>query len=438
MDLPRPFIEAKEGFWQALVLVRRLIWVLDDAVSKPPRRFASLTFDPSRCSVMLSAPLSIAFMLLATVAVSLWLCDRYAWAKRVSALLLILGSSALCSNLGLIPRQSPVYGAVSGFCVPFAVCLVLFEVRLADLRGLGREMATSFIVASLASLVGVVCASLLLSGWMEQSIGPDHWKLAGPYAGTYVGGSLNFFALWQGLEIENPALFAAANAVDNLTIIPLMLVWTTAPRWLGSFFPKAEAPPLARDNGQARDTPSPTKQSRWNPTDIALLSAGAVGIIALGEWLTQQFIKPYFPDVPSILLVTTLALLAAQLKAVKSLTGAWDLGYLAFYLFFAAVGATIDVVAAIELSPVLFAYVAIVFVVHMLILFGAGKLLGINLAALIIASTATKGGPALVPSVAQAQRRQDLILPGILLGLLGYALGNYVGLAAAFTARSLL
>lgn len=114
------------------------------------------------------------------------------------------------------------------------------------------------------------------------------------------------------------------------------------------------------------------------------------------------------------------------------------MGYLAFYLFFAAVGASIDVIAAIELSPLLFAYVAIVFLVHMVVLFGLGRLLNLDLSALIIASAATKGGPALIPSVAQTHGWTALTLPGILLGLLGYAVGNYLGFGTAYLVKFIL
>lgn len=381
----------------------------------------------------LQSPLAIATLLVASVGLALWLCDRYRWAARISALVLILLFTATASNLGWIPNQSPIYDSVSSFCVPFAVALVLFGVRLRDLLSLRASLLVAFAIASVASLAGVVCASLGLASWLNASIGPEHWKLAGPYAGTYVGGSMNFFAMWKGLEIERPDLFAAANAVDNLTILPLMLVWTSAPGWLASFFPVASWE--GKDEAQASETQAPTA---FRPTDLALLVAMAIGVMAVSEWITSHWIAPVFPQVPSILMVTTLALLVGQLPFLRRLQGAWDLGYLAFYFFFAAVGAGIDLMGAIELSPILFAYVAIVFVVHMLVLFGVGRLFGLDLGLLVIASTATKGGPTLVPSVAKAHGWTALVLPGILLGLLGYALGNYLGFATAYFVKSIL
>lgn len=386
---------------------------------------------------MLDSDLAVFLLLALIVAASLWLCDRYAWAQKISPLVWILSAAALVSNLGIIPTKSPLYDGVSSFCVPFAVSLVLFEVRLGEVRRLGRPMILAFIIATVASVLGVAGASLLLASPLEQSIGADHWKIAGPYAGTYVGGSMNFFALWKGLKIGQPSLFAAANAVDSLTILPLMMVWVMAPKWLSSFFPpiqdwsgSGKSPDQKQDDAKA---PTPLIA-----TDLAILVALAILVSVLSEWLTTRFIAPVFPDLPSILVVTTLALGLGQLDWVQNRKGAWDLGFLSFYMFFAALGAMIDPVVAIRMAPILFAYVGIVFFVHMLVLFGLGRLLGIDLGALTIASTAVKGGPTLVPSVAQAHGWNLLTVPGMLLGLLGYAVGNYVGIATASLVRQTL
>ena len=90
------------------------------------------------------------------------------------------------------------------------------------------------------------------------------------------------------------------------------------------------------------------------------------------------------------------------------------------------------------LSPILFVFVLIVIVLHMLVVYGGGRLLGMDLGVLTIASVATKAGPPLVLPMAEQKGWQHLALPGVLVGLLGYAIGNYVGFAAAYLVRSLI
>ena len=102
-----------------------------------------------------------------------------------------------------------------------------------------------------------------------------------------------------------------------------------------------------------------------------------------------------------------------------------------FYVFFAAVGAIMDFYLAVILSPILFAYVVIVMIVHLVFVYGIGWMARMDLGVLTIASVATKSGPALVPPVAETKEWRHLIVPGILIALLGYAVGNYIGYAVA-------
>jgi len=122
-------------------------------------------------------------------------------------------------------------------------------------------------------------------------------------------------------------------------------------------------------------------------------------------------------------------------RPVRRLRGAWEIGDLAFYLFFAAVGALINFYQAVVLSPILFLYVIVIIALHMAVLYGAGRLLRMDLGVLTIASVATKAGPAMVVPVAEVKGWRHLALPGIILGMLGYAIGNYIGYAVAHAVR---
>jgi uncharacterized membrane protein len=123
---------------------------------------------------------------------------------------------------------------------------------------------------------------------------------------------------------------------------------------------------------------------------------------------------------------------------VRRLKGAWEIGDLAFYLFFAAVGAMINFYQAVVLSPALFLYVVIILIVHFSAVYGIGHLLRMDLGVLTIASVATKAGPPMVVPVAEAKGWRHLVLPGVIVGMVGYAAGNYVGWAVANLVRAIL
>jgi uncharacterized membrane protein len=384
---------------------------------------------------MITEPIALVAVLLGAILFSVWITRRYAWARRLSLVLWIIFTSALCSNLGLIPKDAALYPSIVAYTVPFAVAIILFTVRLADIRDAGGPMLAAFGLAMVGTVFGVVIASLSLEPLLAGVLAEESWKIAGPYTGTYIGGSLNFFALWTGLDLGRPDLLAAANAVDNLTLFPLYATWMLIPAWLAGRYVVAERwKPHHVDNRPAEGAERPP----LDPGHVVTLVFLAVAVMAVSTWLKDSLIAGFAPAVPTILVITTLALVVGQFGAVRKLKGAWEIGDLAFYLFFAAVGAMIDFYQAVILSPVLFLYVVIVMAVHFTWLYGLGRLFRMDLGVLTIASVATKAGPPLVLPVAEAKGWRHLVLPGIVLGMLGYAVGNYIGFAVANLVRSLL
>jgi uncharacterized membrane protein len=385
---------------------------------------------------MIRDPYALLAVFLGLVTLSVWLDSRYAWARKISPVVLILFLAGLLSNIGLLTDRSPFYDELTGFCVPFAVCLILFTVNLEDLRRTGKALLAAFVVACLGTVIGVLTAGLLLDSRLAQVLGEETWKLAGPFTGTYTGGSLNFFALWEGLGIGNPDLFAAANAVDNLTIFPLFALWIMIPTWLGGRFPVARA--WGRVERQVDNERQESGVPELRVVDLSALAFAAVLIIVMSERLKTWLIAGIMPSFPTILIVTTLALILAQLRFMKRLQGAFELGNLSFYLFFCAVGAMINVKMAVVLSPILFVYVMIMIVVHFVFVYGIGRLLRLDIRVLTIASAAAKTGPPSVVALANVHGWRSLLLPGVAMGLLGYAVGNYLGFAAAYVMKGLL
>lgn len=384
---------------------------------------------------MIEHPLAVAAVLLGAILFAVSMTRRFTWAARLSTVLWVIFTGALVSNVGLVPKDAPLYGSLVDFTVPFAVCVILFTVNLSDVRKAGKAVLAAFGLATIGTVFGVMVSGLVLEPYLADILGEEAWKLAGPYTGTYVGGSLNFFALWEGLELGRPDLFAAANAVDNLTLFPLYAAWMVIPTWLVGRYATRRQWQVDRSlHARGPDDRAPSLV----PAHVVALAFLALLVMALSEWIKTAWIDPVAPAIPTILVVTTLALVVGQFPAVRRLEGAWEIGDLAFYVFFVSVGAMIDFYQAVVLSPILFAYVLVIMAGHFVFVFGVGRLLGMDPAVLTIASVATKAGPPLVPAVAHAKGWEHLVLPGIVAGMLGYAIGNYVGFAAAYLMRALL
>jgi uncharacterized membrane protein len=142
--------------------------------------------------------------------------------------------------------------------------------------------------------------------------------------------------------------------------------------------------------------------------------------------------------IPSVLWLTTIALLLAQVPHIKRLKGAGVIGNYIVLLFLASNGARSVIANIIEVGPPIVYYALITVGIHGLVIFGVGRLVGLDLKTLAVASQAAVGGPASAMALATARGYTDRLLPGVAAGLLGYAAGNYLGLVVASVLRGVL
>jgi uncharacterized membrane protein len=142
----------------------------------------------------------------------------------------------------------------------------------------------------------------------------------------------------------------------------------------------------------------------------------------------------YSKGVPSILVLTTLALIFAQLPFVQKLQGSRIIGFLLIMLFLAVVGAYCDFKALIDsgaVAGILLLWVTMIVFIHGLLIFSIGGLLKQDWDIVSIASNANIGGATSAPVCANSIGRPDLQLPGLLAGSVGNAIGTYLGIFVA-------
>ena len=147
---------------------------------------------------------------------------------------------------------------------------------------------------------------------------------------------------------------------------------------------------------------------------------------AVGNWLATIAGYSHF----GILVITAIALAIATFlpQHTKKLSGDREAGNVMMFIFLATIGASADIWELIEIAPILFVFATIIVTVHLVGLFGAGYFLKLDLAELAMASAVCIGGPSSAPALASAKGWQDLLIPGILAGSFGYAIGSFIGI----------
>ena len=374
---------------------------------------------------MTSDPLFIVSVLAALIAVSEWLA-RKTWLRHLGSALVVIVLTAVAANSGLIPTYSDdiaVYSGVFTYVAPLAIFLLVLQVDLRGILRAGLPMTGMFLLGAGGTVCGVLAGMWAVGG--QEAFGAVHHALGGMFVATYVGGSVNYNALALHYDVvRQGTLYAGAAAVDSAMTVLWMVVTVAIPRWLGKGERSHETanvePKLAR--AEASDA------ERVEPFDVALL----IALAGVAVWASN--LMGAWASVPSVLVLTTIALLLAQVPRVQRLAGARVIGWLAVMLFLAVIGALCDLHALAQIGALgrhLLVFVTIILAVHGAVVFGVGALLRLDPALSAVASQANIGGSTSALALARSLRREDLALPSILVGALGNAVGTYLGFLMA-------
>lgn len=369
------------------------------------------------------------FGFLSAIVVVTELLVRKTALKHLGTAILVILIAAFFANVGLIPTGStesnpvPAYDLIFSTIAPLAIFWLLLPVNLKDILRAGKVMIFLFLFGSLATAIGVFIAMWVVNG--SESIGPQFRALGGMFVGTYTGGSVNFNAL--GLHygvMKDGVLYTGAIVVDNIVTTVWMIATLAIPRALAKYWPRKPGAEISDYMGDV-STGEEEDTETLHPIDVGLVLALGFGSV----WLSNR-LAVVFPDVPATIFLTGIALLLAQVPTLSKLPGLRVLGMFAVYLFLCVIGAYCDIGALGEmgsLGTTLLIFTSITVAVHGLLLYSVAFVFKINPVLASVASQANIGGGTSALALARSLGREDLVLPAILIGSLGYAVGTFLG-----------
>jgi len=374
----------------------------------------------------------VASALAAIVLGALWLERNVRFVAKIGAAATTILIALLLSNVGLLPGSSPVYDFLLGRAVIAGIILILLNVRLSSIRDAGGTMLAAFGIGAVGSSAGAVIMGLLVN----KALGQETWKLGGQFTATYIGGGMNYAAVGQELATRAD-LFSAGIAADVI----VTAFWLVACLIVPELFPRSSRVPEAMPSNEmpmASVAPNLASQLQSSGVPLTLTDFAGLATVTLATIWASEALAALFPAAPKIIWLTTLVLILAQLPITRKLSGSVVIGNFLLLLFLASNGAKSVIARIVEVGPVIFYFAAGTVLIHGIIIFGIGRLLRMNGDLLSIASQANVGGSTTAMALAGARRRPDLILPGVAVGMLGNAIGNYAGIAIAYLSRSLL
>ena len=344
--------------------------------------------------------------------------------SKFGAALLVIVFTAVVANLGLIPSASdsiPLYDGIFTYLAPLSIFYLLLGVNLNSIKKAGAPMILIFVLGSFATAVGVMAAWHVISP--QDSLGEDARVIAGMLAGTYTGGSANFnaVALHYGMQ-EKGVLYAGTIAVDNV----VTTIWIVVTLAIPTFMQR-----IRKGRKVAQNTLEAPIAEEEHFDFHSLIWLAFIGILAF--FIAEKF-SQFFPRVPSILVLSTVAVILAQVRFVNQLKGSHFLGLYLVYIFLAVIGAYCEISSVVELKSIgatLLIFASLSVLIHGLLIIGLGSLFFRDWEMIAIASQANVGGGTTAMALAETFHRNELILPAILVGSLGNALGTYIGFAIA-------
>lgn len=376
-----------------------------------------------------------------SVALSIWLEQRFRWAAKITGAIIALILAVTLSNLRIIPTEAPVYDVIWDYFVPLALPLLLLKTDLRKIRKESGKMLFCFLIGSVGSATGALVGFALLNRFIPELKG-----VAGMMTGSYIGGGVNFAALSNTFGVS-ASMISSATVADNLNMTIYFFLLLSIPSM--AFFRKHyKHPHIDATEAQANDSKQgeTAAAAYWGRKEISLLDVARCGAAAFAIVAIAGMIAQLLNDVlpagnvvldmlrsmlgNKYLWITTISMLCATLKPnfFGAIRGAQELGTYLIYFFLFVIGVPASIPVILQNSPLLLVFTLIMVLCNMVLMFVAGKLTGMDLETIIIASNANIGGPTTAAGMAIAKGWDKLVGPALLVGTLGYVIGTYLGL----------
>lgn len=406
-------------------------------------------------------------------AVLIYLCQRYHLLDKIGAVVLAYGMGLLMGNTGILPHGSQKFLNILGgksylpsnqiqnlvsngvlhqndvivnqilhtqhllltIIVPLAIPLLLFSLNVRKWVNNARHTFLSFALGIISVIVVIMAGNYLF----QSSV--DHiWKISGMLTGIYSGGTPNLAAISTALKVK-PDLFIITHSYDLIIgAFCLFFLVTTAQRLFSYFLPpyhlNMEDATGSNENHMTSNLDSFSifkSASIWKYTAIGILFS--LLIFAISGALSL-LVPEHYQMLTVILSITTLALLLSMHSGINEIPATYQTGMYLIIVFSLVVSSMADLRHLLDIQFLsLFLYVLLAVFGSMVLHIFLSWIFKVDADTTIITITALTFSPPFVPMVASSLKNKEIIISGLTSGILGYAIGNYLGIALAYLLR---
>jgi uncharacterized membrane protein len=404
--------------------------------------------------------LLIAFYVLAPIFI-LYLCFKYPSVNKIGPVILAYIFGLILGNIGILPSmdnflndylvtnpkvtnqevedmlnrsmisENDLLGfqiyklrdLLTSITILLAIPLMLFS---SNIRQWGQLMGKTF----LSLLIGLfsVISVIILGFFLFQGSGiQDLWKVSGLLIGVYTGGTPNLASLKLMLDVDANTYILTHTYDLFIGIFYLSFLLSIGKKLFQKFLPEF---PVHSEQFVPEDLDK--KEAFWSvvkpKTLIPLIGAigMTIGIVAIGGGIAL-LVPDNLLMVVVILSITTLGILASLIPFISRIEKTFEAGMYLILIFSLVVASMADISNFAGIRPALLGYITLAVFGSLLLHFLISRLFKVDADTTMITSVALVCSPPFVPVIAGALGNRQIMVSGITIGIIGYALGNYLG-----------
>ena len=377
----------------------------------------------------------------------LWLCRKYPIFDKIGPVMILYAIGLVLANIPMPVEMKTLQGIIPTIMIPLAIPMMLFGCTF-------KTSEISLQVRLVASGVLSVCLAVI-GGYLIFGDGIHQGaEIGGMLAGKCTGGTLNAAAIKEGLRISDNTYILLTTY--DIVICFLYFVFLLAGgirlfRWL--YGEKTRREISAEDAKAIKEEMAAVKanpyKGLWSKegfkqifgvlgTTIVVVIVAA-GLSYLIGWIFDADLANFMNEkkggwfmAPFILMLTTIGIGLSFAKPIQKFDKSYDLGMYLIYIFSLVIASMADL-SNLQIMENLhmIAYLAFTIFVSLFVHAIICRFLKVDADSMVISSVAFINSPPFVPMISNAMKNRAALVTGITSGLMGYAVGNYLGILIA-------
>ncbi len=376
--------------------------------------------------------LALIILFIITPIIVIYLEGRFSILKKIGAVLICYGVGLVIGNMDVLPDGAEKYqNMLTEITIPLSLPLILFSIDVKSWFKMARSAFWALVTGLISVLTIIIIGYFIFRGDLK-----DIWQVAGMLVGVYTGGTPNMAAMKTALNVSQE-LYIMTHTYDlTLGAIYLVFILSVGQKVFLWFLPPYK--PVEVNNSQNSDIDTEEDFESYSgifkkDTLIPLIGAFGLSVAILGVSYAISLLLPKeYSTAAIILLITSFGIAFSFVPKIKNIKKTFQLGMYLILIFCLTVASMADISKLSNISFSLFYYVALAVygshVIHIIL----ARIFKIDADTVIISTSALICSPPFVPVVAGALKNREIILTGLVVGIAGYAIGNYLGVIVAY------